>query len=187
MSAPLNCLPVSCFAQIDDCQADRQLHETLNLYISNAAYVFEPSSAPQASHAPDGPSLINEKDARETLHIDRRTGKMTLNGKLAETVAQLTRQPQARYRMGKKRSFLVMELSECLVLLLVRQLSRIGYVYQLISSRLPAHYHWPNQCLPTLEPANLPSDRLPPPTPLPTLQLRYHPQPSSREGTPIPC
>lgn len=59
-----------------------QLHETLNLYISNQSYVFEPSSAPQASHTPDGPTLLNEKDARETLHIDRRTGQMTLNGKL---------------------------------------------------------------------------------------------------------
>jgi hypothetical protein len=61
-------------------EADRQLHETLNLYISNASYVFEPSSAPQASHTLDGPSLGNEKDTRETLHIDRRTGQMSLNG-----------------------------------------------------------------------------------------------------------
>jgi hypothetical protein len=57
-----------------------QLHETLNLYVSNTAYVFEPSSAPVASHNLDGPSIINEKDTRESLHIDRRTGQMSLNG-----------------------------------------------------------------------------------------------------------
>lgn len=57
-----------------------QLHETFNLYVSNASYVFEPSSAPQSSHAPDGPTLVNEKDVRESLHIDRRSGQMTING-----------------------------------------------------------------------------------------------------------
>jgi hypothetical protein len=81
MAKQLNCLPVSWPSHHSD-KANRQLHETLNLYISNASYVFEPSSAPQASHTPDGPSVVNEKDARETLHIDRRTGDMTLNGSL---------------------------------------------------------------------------------------------------------
>lgn len=63
-------------------QLTLQLHETFNLYISNASYVFEPSSAPQTSHTPDGPTLVNEKDARESLHIDRRSGQMSINGQL---------------------------------------------------------------------------------------------------------
>ncbi|ORX40863.1 putative Inositol/phosphatidylinositol phosphatase [Kockovaella imperatae] len=54
------------------------LHETLNLYISPTAYVFEPSSS-LPSLAVDGPSLVNEKDTREALHIDRRTGQMSLS------------------------------------------------------------------------------------------------------------
>ncbi|ORY27995.1 inositol/phosphatidylinositol phosphatase [Naematelia encephala] len=63
MSEAYNCLP---------------LHETLNLYVSPTAYVFEPASS-SLSHTADGPSFVNEKDVRETLYVDRRTGRMALN------------------------------------------------------------------------------------------------------------
>lgn len=49
------------------------------MYVSPAAYVFEPSSSAQ-SYAADG--MAREKDARESLHVDRKTGEITLNGKL---------------------------------------------------------------------------------------------------------
>lgn len=55
------------------------LHETLNLYVSPSAYVFEPASSSLAVHAHDGGSLVSEKDVRETLHVDRKTGQMVLN------------------------------------------------------------------------------------------------------------
>ncbi|RXK39388.1 inositol/phosphatidylinositol phosphatase [Tremella mesenterica] len=55
------------------------LHETLNLYVSPAAYIFEPASGLSHPHGHDGSSLINEKDVRESLHVDRKTGRMTLN------------------------------------------------------------------------------------------------------------
>ncbi|KAL7420895.1 Phosphoinositide phosphatase sac1 [Cryptotrichosporon argae] len=56
------------------------LHETLNLYVSPTSYVFEPASSTLATHGIDGPTLVNEKDVRESLHIDRKTGRMALNG-----------------------------------------------------------------------------------------------------------
>ncbi|EIW69316.1 hypothetical protein TREMEDRAFT_73814 [Tremella mesenterica DSM 1558] len=55
------------------------LHETLNLYVSPAAYIFEPASGLSHPHGHDGSSLINEKDVRESLYVDRKTGRMTLN------------------------------------------------------------------------------------------------------------
>lgn len=54
-----------------------QLHETLNLYVSPTAYVFEPAT----SNASGG-TLVDEKESRETLYVDRRTGRMALNGEL---------------------------------------------------------------------------------------------------------
>jgi hypothetical protein len=56
-----------------------QLHETLNLYVSPTAYIFEPASS-SLSHSLDGASSLNEKDIRESLYVDRRTGRMALNG-----------------------------------------------------------------------------------------------------------
>jgi hypothetical protein len=53
-----------------------QLHETLNLYVSPTAYAFEPAT----SNASGG-ALVDEKESRETLYVDRRTGRMALNGK----------------------------------------------------------------------------------------------------------
>ncbi|WRT70889.1 uncharacterized protein IL334_007888 [Kwoniella shivajii] len=55
------------------------LHETLNLYVSPTAYVFEPASSSSGAHGFDGPAFINEKDSRESLYVDRRTGRMSLN------------------------------------------------------------------------------------------------------------
>ncbi|KAK8850705.1 hypothetical protein IAR55_004625 [Kwoniella newhampshirensis] len=55
------------------------LHETLNLYVSPTAYVFEPASTSIGSHGLDGPTFVNEKDVRESLYVDRRTGRMSLN------------------------------------------------------------------------------------------------------------
>ncbi|WWC72748.1 uncharacterized protein I206_106712 [Kwoniella pini CBS 10737] len=55
------------------------LHETLNLYVSPTAYVFEPASTSSATHGFDGPAFVNEKDSRESLYVDRRTGRMSLN------------------------------------------------------------------------------------------------------------
>lgn len=43
-------------------------------YVSADSYVFEPSSGSQPG------LMISEKAERETLTIDRRSGKMTLNG-----------------------------------------------------------------------------------------------------------
>ncbi|WVQ95382.1 hypothetical protein IAU59_002479 [Kwoniella sp. CBS 9459] len=54
------------------------LHETLNLYVSHNAYVFEPASN-TSGHGFDGPAFVNEKEVRESLHVDRMTGKMSLN------------------------------------------------------------------------------------------------------------
>jgi lipid-binding SYLF domain-containing protein len=58
----------------------RQLHETLNLYVSPTAYVFEPASSSLAGHGVDGPKLVSEKDVRESLFVDRKTGRMALSG-----------------------------------------------------------------------------------------------------------
>ncbi|WVW80630.1 hypothetical protein I302_102616 [Kwoniella bestiolae CBS 10118] len=55
------------------------LHETLNLYVSPTAYVFEPASSSSPTHGFDGPAFVNEKDSRESLYVDRRTGRMSLN------------------------------------------------------------------------------------------------------------
>ncbi|WWC92502.1 uncharacterized protein L201_007461 [Kwoniella dendrophila CBS 6074] len=55
------------------------LHETLNLYVSPTSYVFEPASSSSVTHGFDGPAFINEKDSRESLYVDRRTGRMSLN------------------------------------------------------------------------------------------------------------
>ncbi|RSH87097.1 hypothetical protein EHS25_003586 [Saitozyma podzolica] len=55
------------------------LHETLNLYVSPTSYVFEPASSSLATHGVDGPTLVNEKDVRESLFVDRKTGRMALN------------------------------------------------------------------------------------------------------------
>ena len=71
-----NCLPVSYPTLFS--QSDSQLHETLNLYVSPTSYVFEPATSLQGS---DGTSFGNEKDVRESLYVDRRTGRMALNGK----------------------------------------------------------------------------------------------------------
>ncbi|WVR08761.1 hypothetical protein IAU60_005819 [Kwoniella sp. DSM 27419] len=54
------------------------LHETLNLYVSPTSYVFEPANS-VTSHGVDGPTFVNEKDVRESLYVDRRTGRMSLN------------------------------------------------------------------------------------------------------------
>ncbi|WVQ86222.1 hypothetical protein IAT38_008390 [Cryptococcus sp. DSM 104549] len=56
------------------------LHETLNLYVSPTSYIFEPASTSTAgSHGADGPTFVSEKDVRESLFVDRKTGRMALN------------------------------------------------------------------------------------------------------------
>ncbi|CAD6579043.1 MAG: hypothetical protein TREMPRED_002343 [Tremellales sp. Tagirdzhanova-0007] len=66
MGSTYNCLP---------------LHETLNLYVSPTAYIFEPASSAIPSHSLDNKSQTypSEKHARESLYVDRRTGRMGLN------------------------------------------------------------------------------------------------------------
>ncbi|KAG7558217.1 hypothetical protein FFLO_02870 [Filobasidium floriforme] len=49
------------------------LHEALNVYISDDAYVFEPNALSAGGLYP------GEKDHRETMSINRRTGEITLN------------------------------------------------------------------------------------------------------------
>jgi hypothetical protein len=56
------------------------MHETLNLYVSPTAYVFEPATSNVS-----GGTLVDEKESRETLYVDRRTGRMALNGELQNT------------------------------------------------------------------------------------------------------
>ncbi|KAK1923278.1 inositol/phosphatidylinositol phosphatase [Papiliotrema laurentii] len=55
------------------------LHETLNLYVSPTSYVFEPASSSLVGQGADGTTLASEKDIRESLYVDRRTGRMALN------------------------------------------------------------------------------------------------------------
>ncbi|KAK4688764.1 phosphatidylinositol 4-phosphatase, partial [Tremellales sp. Uapishka_1] len=64
MSDSYNCLP---------------LHETLNLYVSPTAYVFEPANSSLSGHGQDRSSIASEKDVRESLYVDRRSGRMALN------------------------------------------------------------------------------------------------------------
>lgn len=68
-----------------------QLHETLNLYVSPGAYIFEPasSSIPTLSLDSDGQTFLSEKDVRESLYVDRRTGRMGLNGEMSELEVSL--------------------------------------------------------------------------------------------------
>lgn len=77
-----NCLPVSRLKHkprphipIAD-SVPLQLHESYNIYVSPSSYIFEPSTA-QVFGA-DGQS---EKDVRESLHVDRKTGQFSLNGR----------------------------------------------------------------------------------------------------------
>jgi len=74
-----NCLPVRFTGWMYSTRLTPQLHETLNLYVSPTSYVFEPASSLQGA---DGTSFANEKDVRESLYVDRRTGRMALNGAL---------------------------------------------------------------------------------------------------------
>ena len=55
--------------------------------MSPSAYVFEPASSSLAVHAHDGSSLVSEKDVRETLHVDRKTGQMVLNREQSVEIA----------------------------------------------------------------------------------------------------
>ena len=99
--ASFNCLPVSVklagpthvadsfisrvrFSALSSCPTlSLQLHETLNLYVSPTSYVFEPaSSSVTVTDNLNGPTLVNEKDVRESLFVDRRTGRMALNGRI---------------------------------------------------------------------------------------------------------
>lgn len=66
----------------DSYYAPGYLHETLNVYISQDTYVFEPATFPTTRFGADGSlgsASLDEKVVRETLTVDRRTGKMTLN------------------------------------------------------------------------------------------------------------
>lgn len=89
------------------------LHETLNLYISPTAYIFEPSSS-SVTH--DSSAFVNEKDVRETLFVDRRTGRMALNGMTtSNTSKRSSRGVQSRRtsRTPKRRSSRAMESWAC--------------------------------------------------------------------------
>lgn len=55
------------------------------MYVSPTSYVFEPSSG-GVSFSGDGYS--RGKSAGETLHIDRKTGQITLNGKLRNVATE---------------------------------------------------------------------------------------------------
>jgi len=68
-----------------------QLHETLNLYVSPGAYIFEPASSSIPTHSldSDGQTFLSEKDVRESLYVDRRTGRMGLNGEMSELEVSL--------------------------------------------------------------------------------------------------
>ncbi|KAL1412466.1 Phosphoinositide phosphatase sac1 [Vanrija albida] len=53
------------------------LHESFNLYVSPSSYVFEPSSS--SAPAVGAERIVNEKDVRESLNIDRKTGALSLS------------------------------------------------------------------------------------------------------------
>lgn len=73
-----NSQPVSCACGL---MLTLQLYETYNVYVSQSAYVFEPSSSTVSGVAAESGRLgVNEKDVRESLHVDRRTGQLSLNG-----------------------------------------------------------------------------------------------------------
>nr|ODN99773.1 inositol/phosphatidylinositol phosphatase [Cryptococcus depauperatus CBS 7855] len=56
------------------------LHETLNLYVSPTTYIFEPASTSLAHfHGGGAPTFVSEKNVRESLVVDRQSGKMSLN------------------------------------------------------------------------------------------------------------
>ncbi|BEI82641.1 hypothetical protein CcaverHIS002_0305090 [Cutaneotrichosporon cavernicola] len=55
------------------------LYETYNVYVSPSSYVFEPSSSTLPALGTDSSRLTNEKDVRESLVIDRRTGQISLD------------------------------------------------------------------------------------------------------------
>lgn len=56
-----------------------QLHETLNLYISPTAYIFEPASSSAGHAGVDGALYADEKDVRESMAVDRQTGQISLS------------------------------------------------------------------------------------------------------------
>jgi hypothetical protein len=55
------------------------LYETYNVYVSPSSYVFEPSSSTVPALGADSSRLTNEKDVRENLVVDRRTGQISLD------------------------------------------------------------------------------------------------------------
>lgn len=56
-----------------------QLHETLNLYISPTAYIFEPASSGAGHTGVEGALYADEKDVRESMVVDRQTGQISLS------------------------------------------------------------------------------------------------------------
>ncbi|GMK56462.1 hypothetical protein CspeluHIS016_0303020 [Cutaneotrichosporon spelunceum] len=54
------------------------LYETYNVYVSPSSYVFEPSSSTVPALGADSSRSTNEKDVRESLVVDRRSGQISL-------------------------------------------------------------------------------------------------------------
>lgn len=55
------------------------LHETLNLYVSPTAYIFEPASSSAGHVGIDGTIFVDEKNVRESMVVDRQTGQISLS------------------------------------------------------------------------------------------------------------
>jgi hypothetical protein len=120
---------------------------------------------------------VNEKDARETLHIDRRTGQMTLNGKLPRLMTRVSADEIAAGEIpyGKEKVIPCYGIIGILSLATSMSASRAPSWSKLTISRLSTYHHRSNKRLSTFKSANLPSYRLPATAPITLIELGNNP------------